>query len=162
MKANNVFMNEPNAMVGVFVGSETRGVVEGSDIIFIGNEAYFPVTMYSNQQVGETLNFEVYVPSLDSIFTVMETAIFDRTTSLGSAPDPFILSISMCDDILILQTDQSPLTGVYKARLEIILQGSIQIPEGMNLILDAPVIRSQNIFTLDVNSHLTIAKDGCG
>lgn len=59
--ANNIFLNEANTMIGVFVGGETRGVVNADDIIFIGDEAYFPVTMYSNEQSYYWItNLEIY------------------------------------------------------------------------------------------------------
>ena len=161
MKANNIFMNEVGAMVGVFVGNETRGVVNANDIIFIGDDAYFPATMYSNQQIGEVLTFKVYVPSLDSIFVPTETAIFNRFLTMGTPPNPFILNISMCDALLILNTDFSPLSGVYKAGQEIRLEGNVNLSSGMNLILDAPVVKSNGIFNLGQGATLTIYKDGC-
>jgi len=161
MKSNNVFLNEPNTMIGVFVGGETRGVVNSDDIIFVGNDVYFPVTMYSNEQEGELMDFKVYVSSLDSIFTADETAIFNRVLTLGSPADPFILNIGMCDDILILGSDLSPLSGIYKAGLEIKFQGIIDVPTGMSLTLNAPLVRSENMLNLEESTTLIIRGIGC-
>ena len=161
MKANNIFLNEPNTMIGVFVEGETRGVVNSEDIIFIGNDAYFPVTMYSNEQEGDTLDFKVYVSSLDSIFTANETAIFNRVLTLGTPPNPFILNIGMCDDILILGSELSPLSGTYFAGIEIRLQGEIDVLTDMDLTLNAPVVRSENMLNLEGSANLIIRGTGC-
>ena len=159
---SSTFLNEPNTMIGVFVNGETRGVVESEDIIFIGDDAYFPVTMYSNEQEGDTMNFKVYVASTDSIYDANETAIFNRVLTLGTPAEPFILTIgSSCVDVLILGSDASPLSGIFKAGSEIRLQGNISVPNGATLILDAPVVRSQNILNLDASNTLIIRGDGC-
>ena len=160
MKANNIFLNEANTMIGVFVDGETRGVVNSGDIIFLGDEAYFPVTMYSNEQEGDTLDFKVYVGSLDSVFTAAGTAIFNRVLTLGTPAEPFILNIGMCDDILVLGTSFSPLSGIYRAGLEIRLQGNIEMAMGSSMTLDAPVVRSQNMLNLD-DATLIIQGTGC-
>lgn len=161
MKANNVFLNEPNTMIGVFVDGETRGVVNSSDIIFVGDEAYFPVTMFSNEQEGDSLDFKVYVGSLDSIFTASETAIFNRVLTLGTPVEPFILNIGLCDDILVLGTAFSPISGTYRAGLEIRLQGNIEMNMGISLTLDAPIVKSQNMLNLEDNATLIIQGTGC-
>jgi len=159
--ANNIFLNETNTMIGVFVGGETRGVVNVEDIIFVGDEAYFPVTMYSNDQEGDLLDFKVYVASLDSVFTANETAIFNRVLTLGTPVDPFILNIGMCNDILVLGTAFSPLSGTYRAGLEIRLQGIIDMAMGTSLTLDAPIVKSQNMLNLDDSAMLIIQGTGC-
>lgn len=160
--ANNTFLNEANTMIGVFVNGEVRGVVESSSIIFIGDEAYFPVTMYSNEQEGDTMTFKIYVSSPDSVFNANETAIFNRVLTLGTPAEPFILTIGMCIDVIILGTDSSPLSGTYKAGLEIRLQGIIDVVEGGSLILDAPLVRAQNALSLDAGDVLVVRGIGCG
>lgn len=159
--ANNTYWNEGNTMIGVFVNGETRGVVESADIIFIAEEAYFPVTIYSNEQEGDTLTFKVYVATSDSIYDANETAIFNRMLTLGSPSEPFILTIGMCLDVLILGTINSPLSGIYKAGSEIRLQGVIDLSDSNTLILDAPLVRSQNTLHLDNTDTLIISGIGC-
>ena len=159
--ANNVFMNEANTMIGVFVGGETRGVVTGADIIFLGGEAYFPVTMYSNEQYGDLMDFKVYVSSVDSVFTANETAIFDRSSTLGSPANPFILSIGMCMDVLVLGSEYSPISGMYRAGTEIRLEGALSMNSGESLILDAPLVKATQMMDLEENAVLTIQGNGC-
>lgn len=159
--ANNVFMNEANTMIGVFVGGETRGLVTGGDIIFLGDEAYFPVTMYSNEQYGELLDFKVYVPSIDSVFVANETAIFDRSSTLGSPASPFILTIGMCLDVLVLGSEFSPISGLYRAGTEIRLEGALSMNSGENLILDAPLVKARQAMNMGENAVLTVRGDGC-
>jgi hypothetical protein len=161
MKANNVFLNEGTTMIGVFVEGETRGVVNSDDILYVGDDAYFPVTMYSNEQEGDSMDFKVYVGSLDSVFTAFETAIFNRVLTLGTPADPFILNIGMCDDILVLGTEFSPISGLYRAGLEIRLEGNIDMTMGTSLTLDAPIVKSQNMLNLDDNATLIIQGTGC-
>lgn len=162
LQTSTTYMNEPGAMIAAFVGAEIRGVVPASDIIFIGPEAYFPITMYSNQVAGEQLNFEVYIPSGDSIFQAVETAIFDRFETLGSPPTPFLLNLQGdCQSQLVLDATDLPLQGTYEAGSEIILEGITSVDPGVMLVLDAPIVRSTQALDLGVGSTLTVRGDGC-
>ena len=161
IKNNTNFMNEAGSKIGVFVGAQIRGVVNGSDIIFIGNNAYFPATMYSNTQVGDILSFKIYVPSFDSVFVALETAIFNRSQTLGTPQIPFILHITTCVNILTLTGANSPLSGTYRAIQEIRLQGITVVAGGGTVIFDAPAIRSQGQFTPQPNTQILIRAGGC-
>ncbi|MDF1694975.1 MAG: hypothetical protein P1U56_04055 [Saprospiraceae bacterium] len=158
---NNAFLDEANTMIGVFVAGETRGVVNSDDIIFVGGAAYFPVTMYSNEQDGEVMDFKVYVASEDSVFTANETAVFDRAITLGSPANPFILTIGLCVDVLVLGTAYSPISGTYKAGTEIRLEGIVTIEIGESLTLDAPLVRSENVLNLKDDAMVIIQGTGC-
>lgn len=135
--------------------------MNSEDILFVGDDAYFPVTIYSNDQEGDLMDFKVYVASLDSIFTPFESAIFNRVLTLGTPADPFILNIGMCDDILVLGSAFSPISGMYKAGQEIRLQGNIDMTMGTSLILDAPFVKSQGNINFESEASLIIRKDGC-
>jgi len=118
------------------------------------------INLYSNQQVGEILYFEVYVSSNDSIYTLSETAIFDRNETLGTAAYPFLLTINICDSILVLTADNTPFRSFYKAGAEIHLVGQI-IDFSDTLALDAPFVKVSGNSLLDSENTLILKKDGC-
>ncbi len=161
MKNSNTYMNEAGSKVGIFVGTQIRGVVNGSDIIFVAGNAYFPATMYSNTQSGDVLTFKVYVPSVDSVFDATETAVFDRSQTLGTPQNPFLLHITTCVNVLTLTSANSPLSGTYRAIQEIRLQGNTIVNNGSTVTFDAPIIRSQNQFLPKPGSQVIIKTAGC-
>ncbi|MFT6335151.1 MAG: hypothetical protein ACJATI_001905 [Halioglobus sp.] len=157
---NNTFLNEDSTMIRALVDDETRGVVIVDDLIFVGDEVYMPITMYSNQQVGEILHFEVYVASQDSIYTPAEIAIFNRNETLGTPAVPFLLTVGICNSILVLTTANVPFRSFYKAGTEIHLVGQIVDFSG-TLALDAPFVKVAGNSLLDFDNTLIVKKDGC-
>lgn len=159
LNMNNTFYNNPGTVIRSLVGSETRGVVQSDDIIFIGDEAYMPITIFSNEQEGELLTFEIYAPSTDSIYIANETSIFNRFESLGTAASPFILNIPLCIDILTLSADNQPFRSFYKAEQEIHLLGFI--PNMSEVLLGAPIVRILDGTEISTPSDITISATGC-
>lgn len=161
VKLNNTFLNENNTMIRAIVNNETRGVVDSEDIIFIGANAYMPITMYSNETSGDSLSFEVYVASVDSIFSTNEEAIFDRFEQLGNPSSPFLLTIGICDSILELTEANLPLRSFYKAGQEIRILGQfIDIEE--SITFDAPLVIIKSLGTFDTSQAVIIQGHGCG
>lgn len=158
--SNNTFYNEEGTILRAIVEGETRGLVESDDIIFVGGEAYFPITMYSNTPVGDTLHFEVYIEASDSVYAVSEYAIFDRHENLGSPPSPFLLSINLCEDILVLSSDDQPFRSWYSAGSEIHLTGPMSTLTD-NLILKSPIVKLIDGGSLTNMASITIQNLGC-
>lgn len=157
---NNTFLNDDGTIIRAIVDGETRGVVDSLDIIFVNGDAYMPITMYSNQQVGEVLNFEVYSANQDSVYTASETAIFNRNENLGTPISPFILTIDICESILILSSEDIPFRSFYKAGTEIHIQGPI-LNLSDTLLLNAPLVKVLGNCQLDSEVLLTVQKNGC-
>ena len=157
---NNTFHNDPNTMIAAFVNNEIRGVVDSTDIIFVNNEAYFPITIYANTQSGELLNFMVYDGSNDTIYQAVETAIFNRFELLGTPSNPFILTIGQCNDVLILDENSAPYRDFYKARQEIILNGTIDWAND-TLLLSSPLVSATGLLTTNNFSLINIDSIGC-
>ncbi|MCB0525262.1 MAG: HYR domain-containing protein, partial [Saprospiraceae bacterium] len=88
---NGVDNNNPNNIVGVFVGNELRGVATPT---MAGGIAYYFVKVYSNTYSGENLNFKVYYAPDDQVYQTMETANFLHNGSIGDINNPFYLDIN--------------------------------------------------------------------
>lgn len=82
--------NNPANVVGAFVGNELRGVATP---IMIGGVAYYFITVYSNDYVGETVHFQVYYAPDDAVYGVAETEVFLHNKSVGNTGTPFVLDI---------------------------------------------------------------------
>ena len=90
VKMDALFFNQPGTRIAAFVGNEIRGVVNAG--IFSAGNAYYPITIYSNMNFGETLIFRVYAAATDTTYLADETAVFDRSVTLGKFALPFILT----------------------------------------------------------------------
>ncbi|MEY4203433.1 MAG: hypothetical protein RL013_1136, partial [Bacteroidota bacterium] len=90
VKYNGVFSNATNNIVGVFAGSQLRGVATP---INVGGQQYYFLTAYSNQFTGEKLKFKVYYAADDIAYPVAETATFMSNQTNGTLSSPFVLNI---------------------------------------------------------------------
>ncbi|MFT4532665.1 MAG: hypothetical protein ACJA1A_000638 [Saprospiraceae bacterium] len=161
VKLNNTFLNEENTIIRAIVNNETRGVVDSEDIIFLDGKAYMPITMYSNETSGDSLSFEVYVASVDSIFFANEEAIFDRFEQLGNPSSPFLLTVGICDSILELTEADIPLRTFYKAGQEIRILGQFTEIEDP-ITFDAPLVIVKALGAIDTSQSVIIQGNGCG
>ncbi len=75
--------NAADNIVGVFVGSELRGVATTVDV---GGEMYFFITVYSNMASGENLSFKVYYQPNDAVYTSLQSLPFITNAQEGSFP----------------------------------------------------------------------------
>src|SRR6478609_5727956 len=62
--------------IAAFVGNELRGVSRFS--VLQGNNALAFLTVFSNQSGGETVRFELYNKSLDSVMVLPVQSIFNE------------------------------------------------------------------------------------
>ena len=86
---NTVPDNSTGNRVGVFVGTELRGM---ADPVLENGVARFYVTVYSNQVSGEALTFKLYRATDNIIHAVAPGANFVRGAVLGTVPAPVWLS----------------------------------------------------------------------
>ncbi|MAT55998.1 MAG: hypothetical protein CMN32_16105 [Saprospirales bacterium] len=84
-------------VLGAFVGNELRGVA--TPIELFGSATFF-MTVYSNQNSGETITFKAYLSDEDDVFDVLETIPFVKNDFLGF-PEAVVLSISSGGDFPI-------------------------------------------------------------
>ncbi|MBI5215129.1 MAG: hypothetical protein HY960_05200 [Ignavibacteriae bacterium] len=79
-------VNEDTANVlGAFVSNEVRGVAR---ILFSGGGWKYFLTVYSNALSGDTVTFQMYVASLDSILTIKEKIRFLSDSLYGDPVNP--------------------------------------------------------------------------
>ena len=82
--------NDAGNVLGVFVGSELRGVATP---INIGGDVFFFTTIYSNTYAGETLRFRVYYAPDDQVYGSPDLFVFTNYAILGSITDPVLINI---------------------------------------------------------------------
>jgi len=96
---------DSNDLVGAFVDGECRGVA---------NPTYFPMTeqftvnmmIYSNSAIGESISFQVYDYSNDSIFeNVTESLTFEADAIIGNDLFPFEIHAEFESEIVQLNID---------------------------------------------------------
>ena len=86
-------------MIAAFVDGEQRGVGCASEVpVFLGNGVAFLTMVYSNATSGETLTFQYYDASEDSVHDAGESIEFTSNMVEGDVTDPFVLSYTAGDD----------------------------------------------------------------
>ena len=94
-------VNEDTANVlGAFVNNEVRGVAR---IIFSGGGWKYFLTVYSNALSGDTVKFQMYVATLDSILTIKEKIRFLSDSLYGDPINPMQLHGSTLPEQISLQ-----------------------------------------------------------
>ena len=81
---------------------------------------------------------------------------FPNLWNIANAP-----CVQPCSDSLVLSTDDSPLSGIFQAGIEIELDGSIEILTGQQAELRAPTINVVGQFEVQPMAILEISSDGC-
>lgn len=87
---NQAPSNNPDNLVGVFVGTELRGVAAATDI---GGEMYYFATVYSNQYAGETLRFRAFYAPDDEVYASVVSISFLHNGAVSSLGTPFWIDI---------------------------------------------------------------------
>ena len=83
-------------MIAAFVAGEQRGVGIASEVPpFLGEGIAYLMMIYSNQTSGETLTFQYYDNSSDTIHYLSETLSFESNMIIGDVTDPFIFDLSL-------------------------------------------------------------------
>lgn len=88
LRYNNAPAPEGNNIVGVFAGSEVRGVATP---IQVGNDRLFFITIYSNT-AGEQLSLKAYIASVDTIANITEQLVFQPNAVYGGVANPYQLN----------------------------------------------------------------------
>ncbi|MCC6462976.1 MAG: HYR domain-containing protein [Saprospiraceae bacterium] len=96
VRYENVPSNNPNNLVGVFVGSELRGFAASTTI---GGQQYYYITVYSNEYTGDILQFRAYYAPDDKVYATQETIPFYyHQSSVGTINQPFWININPSQD----------------------------------------------------------------
>ncbi|MEI6411763.1 MAG: hypothetical protein WCR52_20395, partial [Bacteroidota bacterium] len=90
LRYNNIPTNNNTNVVGVFAGSELRGVASPT---IVNGQAYYFITAYSNTFCGENLQFRAYYAPNDQVYAVSETNVFCHNSTTGTLNQPLWLNI---------------------------------------------------------------------
>lgn len=88
--------NAAGNIVGVFVGSELRGVATPLDI---SGEMYYFITVYSNIASGENLSFKVYYQPNDAVYSSQQSLPFITNALEGTVPAPYWIFVDNVTDL---------------------------------------------------------------
>ena len=97
--------NGGDNLLAAFVGNEVRGVASPQ---IIGGKAYYFLTMYSNTYVGETMHFQVYLSSPNTVHIALEEFAFLKNTQEGGYPTGYPINISPDNDFPISLLPRMP------------------------------------------------------
>ena len=92
--ANNISIGQDGDILGAFVGDELRGVASAIEVPPELGEGYtFLLLAYSNQAVGESLDFKFYDYDLNLIYDIVESVNFISDMTEGNIILPVSLEI---------------------------------------------------------------------
>jgi hypothetical protein len=86
-------------MIAAFVGDEQRGVGVTSLVPFGPYQGtyQFPIMIYSNEVEGETLTFQYYDQSANSVYYLSETMEFESNMTVGNLVSPYTFTFNPGD-----------------------------------------------------------------
>ncbi len=96
VRLNGVSSNNTANILGVFAGTELRGVCTP---VLIGGQSYFFMTVYSNSFTGENLNFRLYYAQDDAVYLSTYSAVFLSNQITGSISSPAWIDFSQSADL---------------------------------------------------------------
>ena len=105
IKINASISDDPNDIVGIFVGTELRGVGNPSVESTAGERLAF-VQAYSNSPSGEIITFRIYDASEDNIVAVITMLAFQSDISVGSVASPYLITDNYGPTDIILSSQQ--------------------------------------------------------
>ena len=86
-------------MIAAFVGGEQRGVSPALSLpSFFGGGYNFQMLIYSNASTGETITFQYYDASSDTVYDILENIEFTANMIIGDNFDPYIFTYEPGDD----------------------------------------------------------------
>lgn len=108
VRIDGVELNDPNALIAAFVGSEVRGVASPS----ASSLALFHLTVYANDE-SETVTMRVSSPANDTVFAVANAFEFASGTQLGDENTPFGVDGGSTTDVRPDFTANPLILGAY-------------------------------------------------
>ena len=84
------YLEQSNVLVGAFVNNVCRGV--DSTRVLVSGQYYVYLTVYSNVLSGEKVEFRVYMPGKDSIYTCFHSLPFENNAAIGTSSLAFPLT----------------------------------------------------------------------
>ena len=104
LKTRAIISTDPNDIVGVFVGTELRGVAQPTVNASGGVRLAF-LQVYSNRSSNETLSFRIYDASDDQIINAITSLSFQSDLSVGSIANPYLITDNYGPTDIILSTN---------------------------------------------------------
>lgn len=95
--------NQDN-MIGVFVGSECRGVAYTNQVVSLKYLA--SLFVYSNNAIGDTLTVKIYNITNDSVYDTKVNLQFQQNAAYGTASAPFVIYNNNAPSSLSLNADK--------------------------------------------------------
>ena len=90
LKIDEEFSLNENDLIGAFVGNECRGVAHPHSSL----DGMLFLTVTSNVQSGEIIDFKAYINDENAIYPISESIEFQNQSEIGLLDSPFIFNIS--------------------------------------------------------------------
>jgi len=147
--------------LGVFVGTECRGFVDGLFFPVTG-KTIFTVRCYSNSATGELLTFKYYDPAGPTYYDISETVTFVADAQIGNAASPLTFNIIANDPPVVSSPIDDQVQNEGFTSWTIDLSTVFSDPDGPSLIYSA-LSSNTAVATVSVSgSVLTVTEAGLG
>ncbi len=84
---DGLVLDQPQARVSAWQGSTLRGV---ADVNLVDGQALFFLSIYGAPSETATLSFQVWHPSKDSVYTVLNTITYEADARFGRVGEPYV------------------------------------------------------------------------
>lgn len=103
LDVNCLPLTNPSNKLGAFVGGVLRGTANTSNVI---NGKYITtMSVYSNSVNGETVNFQFYDVATDSIYSSVDSVLFQDNAIYGTLASPFVVKTNNAPTALLISND---------------------------------------------------------
>lgn len=96
-------LTNPSNKLGAFVGGVLRGTANTSNVI--SGNYITTMSVYSNVANGETVTFRFYDVATDSIYTSVDSILFQDNAIYGTLSSPFIVKTNNAPTTLTISND---------------------------------------------------------
>jgi hypothetical protein len=85
---------DSNDVVAAFINGEVRGVQKVN--VEVGSRWYAYMIIYDNDFNGNTITFQVYDASADSVYNALDSLVFEENDNVGDFDDPYVVRTDIC------------------------------------------------------------------
>jgi hypothetical protein len=124
-----------NDVIGAFVDGECRGIARPIHLSATDQYAAF-LMIHSNEAIGESVNFQVFVPESRMVYNVAEVITYEADAAAGTVREPLVLRTSgvafevpgtMPNDYSLSQNYPNPFNPVTIIRYNLPAPGEVTL-----------------------------------
>jgi gliding motility-associated-like protein len=83
---------DPNNAIAAFVNGQCRGVANTNIFVSTTGEYIATLTVYSNNPIGENIQFESYIDGSNAVFTSIDSIVYKADSIYGTISSPYVIT----------------------------------------------------------------------